>query len=96
VISHDVCPAGVHYRIEWRRVQKCDTCVAAAFNDHPMRCMELIAAPTGFHADEHGGQGYDKRYEVRSRQALAPDALALLIHPDNGKNPLCDVDSEYS
>jgi hypothetical protein len=42
VISNYVCSSGAHYPIEWRRFQKRDACVAAAFKDHTMLCMELI------------------------------------------------------
>jgi hypothetical protein len=44
VIAHDVCPSGAQYPVEWRRFQKRDAWVAAAFKDHTRLCMELLDA----------------------------------------------------
>jgi len=42
IISHYVCPSGMHYPIEWRRFKKRDSCPATDFKDHTQLCMELI------------------------------------------------------
>jgi hypothetical protein len=42
LISHDVCPAGAPYPIEWRRCKKREACAASACKDHTQWCIELI------------------------------------------------------
>jgi hypothetical protein len=52
-----------------------------------------MRAAAGFYANTYRGQGGDKGHQGMVGQAFAQDDLAPLIHPDNVKDPLCNVDS---
>jgi hypothetical protein len=44
LISHDVCPSGAHYPLEWRRVKKRDACPEGTFQAQTALGIELIDA----------------------------------------------------
>jgi hypothetical protein len=51
---------------------------------------------TGLHTDEHWGAVGDQGHQGMEGEALVQDDLAPLVHPDNGKDPLCDVNTQYA
>ena len=71
---------------------------------HAFDCMVMCTAPpspgmrsaTGLHTAEHWGQCGDTEPQGLAGEALAQDDLAPLVHPDNVKEPLCDVNAQYA
>ncbi len=86
-------PVFVRLDIGFDKLRRHELHLMAMFAEAPCPVMRPA---TGFHADEHGGQGGDTGHQIMPGQALAQDDLAPLIHPDNVKDPLCDVDSQYA
>ena len=56
----------------------------------------VMRPATGLQTAEHRGQCGDEGHQGITGEAFAQDDLALLIHPDNVKEPLCDVNAEYA
>jgi hypothetical protein len=54
----------------------------------------VVSASTGLYSDNHGGYSGNKWHQGIPRQALPPDNSAGVIHPDDMKQLLSDIDSK--